>query len=269
MAVKWKPDPEGLDAAVKLIKKLTVLTWPLFYGLSRVPVDRPLLLVGNHTLYGVMDVPFLWLELYTRYGILARPLGDHTHFKIPMWRDVIERMGVVDGTRENFAELMAGEQTVLVFPGGAREATKRRQDKYKLLWQGRLGFARMAIEHGCTIVPFASLGADDAYDVVLDRDEVLATPLGRFLKDLGLRDDVVPPLSIGLGPLPRPERLYFYFGHPIRTDHIAGQHGDLEACRALRDKVRDEVEQGIVFLRNKRRDDPHRSILARFSELFG
>ncbi len=38
-------------------------------------------------------------------------------------------------------------ELVMVFPGGAREVNKRKNERYKLV-ENRLGFARLAIQHG-------------------------------------------------------------------------------------------------------------------------
>jgi hypothetical protein len=42
-------------------------------------------------------------------------------------------------------ELMRDGASILVFPGGAREAFERRGERYRLIWDGRTGFARLAI----------------------------------------------------------------------------------------------------------------------------
>jgi hypothetical protein len=52
---------------------------------------------------------------------------------------------------------------VLLFPGGAREVCKRKGEEYKLLWKPTVDFVRMASFHNAIIVPFALLGADEAY----------------------------------------------------------------------------------------------------------
>jgi 1-acyl-sn-glycerol-3-phosphate acyltransferase len=44
--------------------------------------------------------------------------------------------------------MMEAGETLLVYPGGGREVTKGRGTNYKLLWEGRTGFVRMAIKHG-------------------------------------------------------------------------------------------------------------------------
>jgi hypothetical protein len=70
---------------------LQVLTAPRFYGLEHAPADRPVMVVANHTVMGVLDVPFLVLELYERRGVFLRALGDHLHFQVPLWRDPSRR----------------------------------------------------------------------------------------------------------------------------------------------------------------------------------
>jgi 1-acyl-sn-glycerol-3-phosphate acyltransferase len=212
---------------------------PELFGIDRVPSSGGFLLVGNHTLLGLQDVPVLVRELERRRGVRMRSLADHTHFAIPGWRDLLTSLGAVRGTRENCAELMRAGEPVLVFPGGAREVFKRRSQRYQLLWGDRLGFARMAIEHGYPVVPFAAVGADDTYDFLL-------------------------PMLV-----PRPERFYFRFGAPIETTCWAGYHEDRDAQRALRDLVRAEIEDGIEFLLGERQRDPHRSLRPRLRRAVG
>lgn len=256
---------ELLERALKLLEPWRWVTRPVFFGIDRVPADRPLLFVGNHTLYGVLDVPLLYAELYQKKGIFLRALGDHIHFKIPGWREALSAFGVVDGTRENCAELMQQGEAILVFPGGAREVAKRRGEKYQLVWKERLGFARMALEHQCTIVPFSAVGLEDAYDIVMDADELLKTPLGVLYRRLGLREDALLPVVKGIGPtpLPRPQRLYFRIGEPIRPE---GSAEDMEACEHLRDAVKLEVERGIELLLAEQSADPER---VRLPGIFG
>jgi len=254
--------PEELRRLLALLEPWRRLTSPRFVGLERIPRgEGPLLFVGNHTILGVLDTPLLVAEVYRSAGILLRGLGDHAHFKIPVWRDLLARMGAVDGTRENCDRLMREGEAVLVFPGGAREVAKRRGEKYRLMWKKRLGFARMALAHGCTVVPFAAVGAEDALDIVLDADDLMRSPLGAIIRKLGIRSDVVMPLVKGVGPtpLPRPERMYFHIGEPIRVVRAGGD----DAARELRDRVKAAVEEGIEELLHLRAGDPGRTLKGR------
>lgn len=261
-----RPSHRELALARRLLTPLRRVLSPVFLGIDDIPDERPLLFVGNHTIYGVFDVPFLFLELYHRRGVFLRSLGDHLHFRVPLWRDFLTRFGAVDGTPARCGQLMEAGEAILVFPGGGREAAKRKGERGKLVWKERMGFARLAIAHGCTIVPFAAVGVDHAYDILIDGDEIMASRLGRLLSRLKVRSEVIMPIARGLGPtpLPRPERLYFRFGPAVRTDGY-GRDATPEACRAVRDQVKAEVEAGIAALLALREQDPERGLARRLA----
>jgi 1-acyl-sn-glycerol-3-phosphate acyltransferase len=140
---------------------------------------------------------------------------------------------------------------------------QRRGQQYQLLWKERIGFARLAIEHGYPIVPIAAVGADDMLDVIVDRN----TPIYGQLADLyeRLLGFPTPPVVRGVGPtpIPRLERLYFWFGEPVDSARFGSRFDDTEAARALRDQVRQDILVGIQSLRDERDEDPHRSLLSR------
>ena len=75
----------------------------------------------------------------------------------------------------------------------------------------------MAVKGRYPIIPFASLGLEDALDIVFDTDNPLMA-LARKLFDKLRNVEPLPIVrGIGLTPIPRPERLYFWFGEPIST----------------------------------------------------
>lgn len=263
--IGYRPSPTELAAAQAALAPWRALTSPRFFGLSNAPTERPALYVGNHTIMGVLDVPLLAMALYERRGVFVRSLGDHLHFWIPGWRDLLVQFGTVDGTRENCRALMRAGESVLVFPGGGREVCKRRGEKYTLIWKERIGFARLAIEHGYTIVPFASVGAEECFDIVLDGNDLMATPIGRLIERVSPRPEMIPPVvrGIGLTPLPRPERFYFRLDRPIETAHLRGEHRNTEVCFELREQVRHSVERSIRYLQRQRAADPGRWVSGR------
>lgn len=258
-----RPSEVELAAARVLLEPWHWLTAPKFYGVEHVPAERPVLLVANHTVMGVLDVPFLVLGLYEQRGVFLRSMGDHLHFQVPLWRDLLARFGTVDGTRANCRALMRARESILVFPGGGREVFKHKGEKYKLLWKERMGFARLAIEFGYPIVPAAAVGAEECYDILVDSDELRRTPIGPVLEQLAPKADEIPPLVRGIGPLPRPERFYFHFGKPIETAPFAGREKDDEICFAVREQVRKAVARGIRFLLAERERDPEHELRAR------
>jgi len=253
-----------LDRWAQPLKRLLA---PVSIGAEKIPRSGAVLLTGNHTIYGLLDIPMLGLEIFEKSGRTVRGMGDHNHFAVPVWRDLLRQVGTVPGTRENCARLLREGEAVLVFPGGGREVMKHKHELYKLIWKERIGFARMAIEHGAPIVPFASVGVEDMFEIVADAEDILRSPAGALLRALGITEqpwfrhgEVIPPIARGrgLGPLPRLERQYFLFGDPIDTKPWAGRHEDRAACLELRMQVQGVIEAQIAMLRELRDADPER-----------
>ena len=131
------------------------------------------------------------------------------------------------------------------------------------MWKERLGFARLAIEHGYPIVPFAAVGAEEMLDIVIDENNPAYAHLTDLVKKL--TGWPMQPIVHGIGPtlLPHPERLYFWFGDPIETANFRGRQGDDRAARAVRDEVKRAVERGIALLLAERESDPRRGLRQR------
>lgn len=233
---------------------------PLVFGLDQLDLSRPALFVGNHTLYGVLDVPFIISEIYQQHQVVVRSLGDSFHFRVPLWRDMLTAYGMVLGNPANCTALMQQGESVLVFPGGAREVMRRRDEKYSLIWKRRTGFARMAIQNGYDIIPFASVGADDCFDILYDAWDMQHSDLlhellqHKTVARIFRNGDVLPPLVRGLGPtlLPRPQRFYFNFGQRISCAGLGMGDNDLWT---LREQVAECIETQVTSLLDYREQD--------------
>ncbi len=266
----FKPPP--VEVLWRILAPLRAYHRPRFFGLENIDPEQPSLLVGNHTIFGVLDIAHLGVAIYRERGVLLRSLGDRVHFQIPGWGGLLKSLGTVVGTRENCARLMQSGAHVLVFPGGGREVARRKGEAYKLLWKERTGFTRMAIEHGYPITPFASVGAEECYDILVDANDVMKSPLGKLLDRTGIAKkflrggEVILPIARGLGftVIPRPERFYFQVGAPLDTRRFAGKHDDKAALLALREEVRVAVESLIEKLLAIRAKDPRRTLLGSF-----
>jgi len=254
------PSAKSLAPVVKALAPVRRIIKPKFYGFEHVPKGGALL-VGNHTLYGVFDLMLLTAELVER-GIVVRGLADHALFRIPVSRELLTACGVVPGTRANIRELMRRDDLIMVFPGGAREVAKRKGERYQLIWKNRLGFAVMAIEGRYPIVPFASLGIEDALDIVLDVDNPLMAPPRALAKKLLYTEPLPIVRGIGMTPIPRPDRMYFWFGEPISTGEYGGV-ADEDNARELRARTAASIEGGLDVLFSEREKDPERSLFKR------
>ena len=231
-------------------------------GLGALPGDGRFLLVGNHTMSGwaeVVLIPyFVHRELGRRVrGLATRQLADVRGLP----RDVLEAAGAVVGDPETGAELMRHDETVLVFPGGGRDMLKFKGEQYQLLWEGRSGFARLAIAHGYPIIPVGLIGGDDVYHSVVERNGAWE----RMTRGLGARlhgvNDVGIPLIRGVGPtlLPRPQRMYLRFGSPIDTTTPARANAT-EWEAAVKERTQTSLESILGQLQITRSTDPFRHL---------
>eukprot|EP00198_Chlamydomonas_reinhardtii_P000144 XP_001689479.1 acetyltransferase/acyltransferase [Chlamydomonas reinhardtii] len=154
---------------------------PVVLGFSNLPppgsadFERPMLFVGNHQKMGFYDTPLLVYELYVR-GYRVRGLAHPGHWAGPFGK-WFESFGAVKASPMAAFRLLRGREKVLLFPGGAKEVVKKRGQEYTLLWKDSPDFVRLAAKCDALIVPFAAVGADDAYDVIMDTDEVISHPL--------------------------------------------------------------------------------------------
>jgi 1-acyl-sn-glycerol-3-phosphate acyltransferase len=197
-------------------------------------------------------------------GYVVRHLSDHALFRIPIIRELVTFGGAVPGTRANMRELMRRGDLIMVFPGGAREVAKRKGERYQLIWENHVGFAAMAIEGRYPIVPFASLGIEDALDIVVDTDSPLMAPARKLFKKLLNAEPFPIVRGIGMTPIPRPERVYFWFGEPIPTGQYRGA-ADGDNTWEVRTRTAASIEGGLNFLFDEREKDPEWSLLKRLS----
>lgn len=263
----YTPPPAKTMGRLLAVHRLWHRPW--MTGLENIDPKRPTLFVGNHTIYGMLDVPLLGYEVYQRKGVYIRGLADRMHFKVPVWRNIFKWIGSVVGTRENCSALMESGAHIMVFPGGSREVAKRKGEAYQLIWKDRTGFARMAVEHGYRIIPFAAVGAEECYDILVDSNDIMGSGLVKWLKTTALGSKFIGdgeqlfPLSRGLGlsMIPRPERFYYSFGEPIETAQYKRESDDPAVLAEVRDAVKESIETQLAALRKVQAKDPQRGLV--------
>ncbi|MBV9423184.1 MAG: 1-acyl-sn-glycerol-3-phosphate acyltransferase [Solirubrobacterales bacterium] len=122
MEIPDLPSEGSIDRLVSLLAPFLRICQPKLHGLSNLPADGSLL-VGNHTIYGFLDLPFMMAEIWKRRRLAIRGLGEHARYAVPLWRDLLAIGGMVRGTRDNVRALMPARQTILVFPGARASST--------------------------------------------------------------------------------------------------------------------------------------------------
>jgi len=171
------------------------------YGFENIPREGPAILVLNHGILPI-DGFLLGCEILMRLSRLPRGLTDHIVFNVPFLREFFLSVGIVDGNRDNAMGILKKGGIVMVMPGGAREAIKRPEDRYKLFWKNRKGFIEIARASGAPIILSFCYGIDDIYEWVFQKT-------GRKTEEIGV------PLLMGIGLLPFPVKLTQVISRPI------------------------------------------------------
>ena len=279
-------DPSPQSPFEGWLQQMRRIFSPLFYtvredgslsrGLQSLSLpDGPILLVGNHQLYG-FDGPMLIEEMLKERGVAIRPLVFPPlleevsplapfPYPLPGTKQTFERFGALPASARTLYRSLAANECVMLFPGGAREVFKRKGEEYKIFWPDDPDFVRLAARVNATLIPFSGIGGDESFSMVLDSDELLNTPaVGDFFREridalpsLVADDKFVPPF----GTL-TPRRHYFAFGKPISTVELRAD--DRESCASVYAELREQVSGGTVRLREEvRAADPYSELLKR------
>ncbi len=202
---RWRarPHPLLVRALRPIVRKLAAIHDPVrLEGASNLP-SGPALLVGNHGLLGY-ESPFFFERVLAASGRLPIGLADRWFFRVPVVRDLLVRMGGTYGSAACALGALQRGDLVVCYPGGAREVLKHERDKYRLLWQKSVGFARLAVESQVPVVPFAAAGVDDTFHIYGKLRGSGALLMGHEKYDLPI-----------VTSLPKPVPLWFRLGDPV------------------------------------------------------
>ncbi|XP_044377242.1 acyltransferase-like protein At3g26840, chloroplastic isoform X6 [Triticum aestivum] len=274
-------DSFGILNFANLVMLSTLPDGKIVRGLAGLPEEGPVVLVGYHMLMALELVPLV-AGVLSSTGINLRGLGHPFLFNkyseqlLPESSlfDVCRILGAVPVTTFNFYKLLSEKHFVLLYPGGAREVLHRKGEEYKLFWPEQPEFVRMASRFGAKIIPFGVVGEDDICDVLLDYNDLLKLPFYDIMDKKLNKDSVklradctgeiqnqpIHPMVV----LPKvPGRFYFIFGKPIETRGREMELTEKENAQHMYLHVKSEVENCIKYLKEKREEDPYRSILPR------
>jgi 1-acyl-sn-glycerol-3-phosphate acyltransferase len=226
-------------------------------GLENIPEDGPVLLVGNHsggTL--IVDTFASSVAFYEHFGPIREfhQLAHDMVFRVPGIRAILSRWGTVPASPDNMAQALDRGAALLVYPGGDHETYRPSWESATIDFNGRKGFARLALEHDVPIVPVVSIGGQETA-LFLGQGRRLARAL-RI--DKTLRIKVLPPV---LGPpfggtvldlplrFPLPAKITISVGKPINLRERLGSNADPSEAYEL---VTTNMQRTLTRLGNER-----------------
>lgn len=222
-------------------------------GLDRIPADKPVLLVGNHSGGNVPPDTVVFTLAFCSYFGVERPFFQLAHNVVVSAPGLgwLRKFGTIAANSENARmALDAGRASaLLVYPGGDYEVARPSWQRHVVDFDGRKGYVQLAREAGVQIVPVASVGGQETA-LFLDRGEWLAKLL-RVDKLLRLKTfpiSLALPWGLNISDLalhlPLPAKITIEVQEPIDVD------GDDDS---VNDAVLASLQGGVDRLAAERR----------------
>jgi 1-acyl-sn-glycerol-3-phosphate acyltransferase len=147
-------------------------------GWENVPQGKALF-VGNHNGLLTFEVLMVFYAWWKRFGTSRKALGlaHSVALNNPFFRWIIPRLGAIPADPDIALEALDRDYSLLVYPGGEKEAFRPFHERKKMDFFQRKGFIRLALKANVPIVPLVSIGAHESY-FILHRGEELAERLG-------------------------------------------------------------------------------------------
>lgn len=255
-------DPVVIDRFCALVRRTLIPYHQAdVRGLDRIP-RGPALYVANHnaSIY-TPDTYIFCAEAYGARGIDALPYGLMHEWLLewPVINQILSPLGAVRASHANADRIFARGQKVLVYPGGDVEAMRTYRDRYRVDFDGRRGFVRLALRNRVPMVPVVTCGAHQSI-LILRSNADVARKLGL---DRRIRLKVLPlmlvvPWGLTVGPpmpfLPFPSQITTQVLEPIVPDRMGSQAAADEAyVEALATKVQTKMQETMDRLADERR----------------
>jgi 1-acyl-sn-glycerol-3-phosphate acyltransferase len=228
-------------------------------GWERLP-DPPCLLVGVHA-SGILPIDayafgFAW---FRKFGMerVARGTAHDFLTSSPVIGDYLGKIGVIPASHDGITAAFKKGEDVILYPGGDVDSMRPWTKRDKVVFGGRKGWIRMALEAQVPIVPVANVGASDTL-FVLGGGETLAKVLQL---DKLLRAKTFPiglgfPLGLapaGIPQIPLPAKLRSEILEPIELEGREGDRFDDDYVEHAEQCVVDSLQAGMDRLAKKRR----------------
>ncbi|ODQ86602.1 lysophospholipid acyltransferase family protein [Mycolicibacterium holsaticum] len=224
-------------------------------GLDRIPVEGPVLLVGNHSGGNVPPDTFVFTLAFCSYFGVERPFYQLAHNLVVSAPPLasLRKFGTVAANHENAQLALKSGAALLVYPGGDYEVFRPSWERNRVDFGGRKGYVRLAREAGVPIVPVASVGGQESV-LFLSRGQWLAKLL-RVDKMFRLKSvpiAIAPPWGLVIsdlaGHIPLPAKIAVEVQEPITAEEVLGADDDV-----IHDKVIDSLQAGVDRLAAARR----------------
>ncbi|MCM0677949.1 1-acyl-sn-glycerol-3-phosphate acyltransferase [Micromonospora phytophila] len=233
-------DPVAIARAARRIERLLVpYHRARVLGVDRIP-PGPAIYVGNHNGgFYTGDTYLFGAAVFRARGLADTPWTMTHELGIALLGRWLRPLGAVSADPATAAALLARGDKVLAYPGGDADGARSWTERRRVVFDGRVGHARLAVACGVPVIPVAAAGAHNTAIVLYDGAAVAR--LLRTRRWLRLtRWPLLLSMPWGLTFLPAvphlpfPARITIAVGEPLRFDRsgpaAAADSGYVTAC---------------------------------------
>lgn len=252
-------DPAALERALGAVRDLAIEFVRRYHRLEVElevgALTEPALFVANHGFGGIFDLNVLAVGAALQDLGPDRPITILTHQLA--WTvgigPLIEHAGARPASHDSAHRAFALGHHVVVFPGGDLDAFKSFADRNQVVFGGRTGFARLALDEQVPIVPIVTAGAGESL-LALSGGEQLARALrlDKLLRVKRVPITLSVPWGVNVGAvgllpyLPLPSKLHTRVLPAVRP--LPG-----EDAGALADRVHTSMQEALTAMTAHRR----------------
>lgn len=150
------------------------------------------------------------------------------HFSMPFFRELALGLGGCKATAKSISHILNKEEggnVAILMVGGATEAFYCKPGVYKIIYDKRKGFIKIAIRTGAPLVPVISFGETDLFDQLENPEGSLLRSVQEWLKKyIGL----APAIPVGrgffqytFGMIPKRKPVHTIVGQPMEVEKNA------------------------------------------------
>src|SRR5262245_56717356 len=204
-------------------------------GLERIPEDKAVLLVGNHSGGNVTPDTIVFTLAFNTYFGVERPFYQLAHNLVlaSPYGQYLRKFGTVAASHGTARKALDAGAAVLVYPGGDWEVHRPSWRSSQVDFNGRKGFVRLALDAGVPIVPVVSVGGQET-SIFLSNGERLARALrlDKLFRLKVLPVSLALPWVINIGDffchIPLPAKISVQVLDPIDLRNTYGRTPDID-----------------------------------------
>ena len=212
------------------------------HGAHHVPARGAAMVIGNHSGGIPVDGGMVLASLFLAKDPprLGHAMAEKFLSQMPFLSSLYSRFGQFTGLPEHATRFLREGRVVVAFPEGVRGIGKLYSQRYELERFGT-GFVRIAMAAKAPIIPFAFVGGEEAFPVLM-RLERLGQLVGApFI-----------PVPKHIIPVPKPVSCQIFYGEPLWFEGDGNEADEviLVHVQEVKQRIKALIEQG----RSQRRD---------------